>query len=262
MPSYPITQHRRDYERIRAFGNDNKNPPVNMHRRHRPNHPARPRPGRPGPSPHVWPGRRSLGFTNPMRCWYRMRTGGPVWWNGRHKGLKIPWPAMAVWVRIPPPAPLRASEQQQPNRQARPEPPCPTRAGLREASRMSGSHSCQVLPAQAAKLFEPAPDDVWLCWWCLNRITSEADRLVMGGASQFTFLNPEGRRFHILTFNRAPGCKQRGTPTFKHTWFPGYAWVYSICARCGMQLGWKYMGNTEFFGLIRNRIVRASQTWS
>ncbi len=23
------------------------------------------------------------------------------WWNGRHGGLKIPWPLRAVWVRVP-----------------------------------------------------------------------------------------------------------------------------------------------------------------
>lgn len=138
----------------------------------------------------------------------------------------------------------------------------PGTCGSADGIQMRGSQNCKLLPAQATKLFEPPPDEVWLCWWCLNRISSEADRLVIGGASQFTFVNPEGRRFLILTFSRAPGCKQRGTPTFKHTWFPGYAWVFCVCARCGMQLGWKYLGNTEFFGLIRNRIVRATQTWS
>ena len=25
----------------------------------------------------------------------------PRWWNGRHEGLKIPWPVMAVRVRVP-----------------------------------------------------------------------------------------------------------------------------------------------------------------
>ncbi len=25
----------------------------------------------------------------------------PRWWNGRHEGLKIPWPGMAVRVRVP-----------------------------------------------------------------------------------------------------------------------------------------------------------------
>ena len=26
----------------------------------------------------------------------------PWWWNGRHEGLKIPWPETAVRVRFPP----------------------------------------------------------------------------------------------------------------------------------------------------------------
>ena len=25
----------------------------------------------------------------------------PQWWNGRHEGLKIPWPVTAVWVQVP-----------------------------------------------------------------------------------------------------------------------------------------------------------------
>ena len=33
----------------------------------------------------------------------------PVWRNGRRKGLKIPWPVTAVWVRVPPSAPLNLS---------------------------------------------------------------------------------------------------------------------------------------------------------
>ena len=30
----------------------------------------------------------------------------PWWWNGRHEGLKIPWPETAVRVRVPPEAQL------------------------------------------------------------------------------------------------------------------------------------------------------------
>src|SRR3989442_1358596 len=34
---------------------------------------------------------------------------GPVWRNGRRKGLKIRWLEMAVRVRVPPPAPIRTA---------------------------------------------------------------------------------------------------------------------------------------------------------
>ena len=34
-----------------------------------------------------------------LRC--ETRKFMPQWWKGRHEGLKIPWPVMAVRVRIP-----------------------------------------------------------------------------------------------------------------------------------------------------------------
>ncbi len=103
---------------------------------------------------------------------------------------------------------------------------------------------------------DPAND--WLCVWCLNRVANEKDRFLYNGQSEFTFKNPEGTKFHILTFSRAIGCKQIGVPTEQYTWFAGHAWCYCICNRCRMQLGWHYTGPTEFVGLIRDRIVRAA----
>ena len=31
----------------------------------------------------------------------KLKSLPPRWWNGRHEGLKIPWPVMAVRVRVP-----------------------------------------------------------------------------------------------------------------------------------------------------------------
>ncbi|MCX7722845.1 MAG: cereblon family protein [Verrucomicrobiae bacterium] len=104
-------------------------------------------------------------------------------------------------------------------------------------------------------LSDPAND--WLCYWCLNRVASEAERAYFNGQSEFTFRNPDGIKFHIMTFSRAPGCEYVGLPTEQYTWFPGHAWRYSVCKRCRMQLGWHYTGPTEFVGLIRDRLVRA-----
>lgn len=102
---------------------------------------------------------------------------------------------------------------------------------------------------------DPAND--WLCAWCLNRVASEKDRYHRNGTSEFTFRNPAGIRFDILTFLRTIGCTEAGMPTLEHTWFPGFAWSFCLCARCGQHLGWHYTGLTEFDGLIRKRIVRA-----
>ena len=98
----------------------------------------------------------------------------------------------------------------------------------------------------------------WLCAWCLNRVASEKDRCFHGGDSEFSFKNPQGVRFTIFTFTRTIGCQLTGVPTLEHTWFPGHAWSYCVCDCCRMHLGWGYTGPTEFVGLIRDRISRAS----
>ena len=102
---------------------------------------------------------------------------------------------------------------------------------------------------------DPAND--WLCAACYNRVASEKDRFCYEGKSEFTFLNPEGIRFELLMFSRTIGCRQAGVPTLEHTWFPGHAWSFCLCDRCGRHLGWHYEGPGNFVGLIRNRIVRA-----
>ena len=97
----------------------------------------------------------------------------------------------------------------------------------------------------------------WLCAWCLNRIANEKDRFQYGGQDEFSFANPEGIRFEIITFLQTLGCRQTGLPTMKFTWFAGHAWCYCYCAQCGQHLGWYYVGEHNFAGLIKARMVRA-----
>jgi hypothetical protein len=96
----------------------------------------------------------------------------------------------------------------------------------------------------------------WLCAWCLNRVAKDSDRFKYGGKDQFVFSNPEGIRFRIVTFARTSGCRQAGAPTLEHTWFPGHAWSFCQCERCGQHLGWYYAGEHNFAGLITDRLVR------
>ena len=97
----------------------------------------------------------------------------------------------------------------------------------------------------------------WLCAWCLNRVANERDRFKYESRDEFTFSNPEGIRFDIITFSQTAGCRDAGVPTLQHTWFPGHAWSFCLCAQCGRHLGWRYSGPHDFAGLITNRIVRA-----
>lgn len=97
----------------------------------------------------------------------------------------------------------------------------------------------------------------WLCAWCMNPVANESDRFQYEGRNEFSFANPEGIRFEIITFARTLDCRQSGKPTLEHTWFAGHAWSFCHCGNCGQHLGWFYMGPQEFAGLIKNRIVRA-----
>jgi hypothetical protein len=113
----------------------------------------------------------------------------------------------------------------------------------------------EVKPCTAPSVGDPEND--WLCAWCQNRVANEKERFPYNGQDEFTFSNPERIRFTIITFSQTLGCRQAGKPTLEHTWFPGYAWSYCQCDRCGQHLGWFYTGHIEFVGLIKVRIVRA-----
>ena len=106
-----------------------------------------------------------------------------------------------------------------------------------------GADTGLVVPTIAEQ--EPQPDTVtatgetendWLCAWCQNRVASDRDRFPYNGKGEFTFRNRAGIRFEIITFSRTFGCRQAGVPTLEHTWFPGYAWSYCQCDRCGQHL--------------------------
>ena len=122
------------------------------------------------------------------------------------------------------------------------------------------SEAVGIVPQTRPRLSTGDPANDWLCAWCLNRVASEKDRLARDGQSEFTFKNPEGIRFNIVTFSLTIGCREAGVPTLEHTWFPDHAWSFCLCDRCHVHLGWFYSGPTDFAGLIRDRIVRALPT--
>ena len=122
----------------------------------------------------------------------------------------------------------------------------------------------QVMPAIPGPAIEPCTatalseaEGDWLCAWCLNRVANDRDRFKYEGEDEFTFSNPEGIRFEIITFSQTPGCRPTGVPTLEHTWFPADAWLFCHCDRCDQHVGWYYVGQHDFAGLITDRIVRA-----
>ena len=91
----------------------------------------------------------------------------------------------------------------------------------------AGTHAGVVMPAMVEPEVElqTAPsvgdnENDWLCAWCHNRVANEKDRFSYNGKDEFTFANPEGIRFAIITFSRTLGCREAGrllwsTPGFR-----------------------------------------------
>lgn len=102
-----------------------------------------------------------------------------------------------------------------------------------------------------------AAQEDWLCSWCHSRVANEQDRFKFEGQDEFTFSNPEGLRFDIITFSETHACSESGVPTLEHTWFADHTWSYCLCTHCGRHLGWYFAGQYEFAGLVKDRIVRA-----
>jgi hypothetical protein len=101
----------------------------------------------------------------------------------------------------------------------------------------------------------------WLCCAaCRAPIARVADRL---HSEYQVFANPSGLAFELITLRRAQGLGLLGRPTTEATWFSGYAWRIAVCLECLEHLGWHYgavsggVSPTEFFGLIRDRLVEA-----
>ncbi len=101
----------------------------------------------------------------------------------------------------------------------------------------------------------PEAEEVLRCVACGHEITSAAHRISVNGGHHHTFANPAGIVFEIGCFSEARGCANWGRPTEEFTWFKGYAWRFSICARCHAHLGWHYVGDGGFYGLILAHLI-------
>lgn len=92
------------------------------------------------------------------------------------------------------------------------------------------------------------------CGRCDALITDAGRATRVGGRHTHRRTNPAGIEFPFRCFTEAPGCRREGSHTFEHTWFPGSAWCYLICARCGIHLGWHFRGALNFCALISDRL--------
>ncbi|MFN7953069.1 MAG: cereblon family protein [bacterium] len=102
----------------------------------------------------------------------------------------------------------------------------------------------------------PAHPAALVCVACGHAITTAAARTERFGSHAHVFANPEGIRFEIGCFAAAPGVVLLGEETSAYTWFRSFAWTVASCARCGVQLGWRYRSSagSVFYGLILERL--------
>lgn len=97
-----------------------------------------------------------------------------------------------------------------------------------------------------------------LCKSCGEKICPESARSHVQGKHQHAFFNPHGLVFDIGCFRTAPGCVAIGRPSAEFTWFAGYAWRVALCSGCLTHLGWRYEGESVFFGLIMDGLTPES----
>lgn len=94
------------------------------------------------------------------------------------------------------------------------------------------------------------------CRACGATVTSESEWISVDGKRVHRRVNPYGFEFEFGCFRQAPGARREGSPTAEHTWFPGFAWVLSLCGTCGAHLGWHFEGaGPPFHALILAALV-------
>jgi hypothetical protein len=102
-------------------------------------------------------------------------------------------------------------------------------------------------------------DKLLLCRQCLQVITHQSLRVVINGAHEHTFANPNGFVFEIGCFQSAIGCGYVGQPTDEFSWFAGFMWQVAVCGSCLTHVGWLFTASSIkcFIGLILDRLVES-----
>ena len=93
------------------------------------------------------------------------------------------------------------------------------------------------------------------CISCHAVITTPQDAIEIAGQHRHTCTNPHGFTFTIGCFAQASGILADPTSSTEHSWFPGYAWQIALCSNCTLHLGWRFSGESSFYGLVLNRLL-------
>ncbi|WPB78419.1 cereblon family protein [Archangium violaceum] len=129
--------------------------------------------------------------------------------------------------------------------------------GARWLKKDSPAAPAEATPARQAEDTTETrePETPLCCARCGHVITRDRDRTTVNGRSTHTRVNPSGFVFHFGCFARAEGCLVAGPPTAEASWFPGFVWQYAMCAECKTHLGWAFHGESDFLGLVLDRLT-------
>lgn len=106
---------------------------------------------------------------------------------------------------------------------------------------------------------EPGPDegeggDILVCRACGHKVAKTGARMADEDGGRRVFCNPHGLVFEVILVKTAPGCVCAGPAVSEFSWFPGYAWRIALCRGCAAHLGWRFEGESVFFGLIESAL--------
>jgi hypothetical protein len=108
---------------------------------------------------------------------------------------------------------------------------------------------------QPDPLVKANPEQALLCATCSATVTFENQAIEISGSHYHTFFNPAGIVFELRCFQMAPGAVAQGNPSSEFTWFPGCRWQVACCAACQVHLGWRFLSDSSFFGLIKGQLL-------
>lgn len=102
---------------------------------------------------------------------------------------------------------------------------------------------------------EREPHRVLRCRACSVEVADPRDAAAPdGGPTRRTFFNPAGVVFDLWLLSAVRNAVVTGAPTDEFTWFPGRPWQFLHCGGCGRQLGWRWLGEGTFYGLVASEV--------
>ena len=107
---------------------------------------------------------------------------------------------------------------------------------------------------------EPTGDEYepdLLCASCGNPITTTGFAIPVEGSHRHHRVNPGGYEHHFRCFSSAFGIIPSGQLVYYFSWFSGFGWQMAHCSSCSVHMGWYFVGNSSFYGLLVGSLVEA-----